>query len=153
MLGAQWGKIAEIALEFGFVRPFSDYVEQNGVQRVKSLPKGKYNPDEVWLSGPELSVEGLKREKQSVRIGLLWAASGDTNHPVAEMIRMLHLDPNLWCNQIPMQLKAINQLRNRFVHPNEIANADDVHELRSILVTGGLLFNLGQAMHTARQAR
>lgn len=154
MLGAQWGKIAEIALEYGFLRPFSKFVDQNGVTSVKALPGGKRrDANAQWLRGPDLSLDGLKRTKQIVRIGLLWAASDDVNHPVAEMVNALGLDSDLWRNRIPGQLDAIRRVRNLFVHPDQIAEADDVARLRAILMTEGLLANLGQAMLYAQNAR
>jgi len=143
MLGAQWGKIAEVAYSSAILVPLSSFAEINGVAEVKALLQ---NGSSKLLARSDLTTKRSRNVDQALYIGLLRAARDDSSHPVAEMLRKLNLDPGLWFNRISMQLDTIRRMRNEHAHGVRIAGTEDVDQLRSILVTEGLLANLGQAM-------
>lgn len=151
MIGAQWGKVAEIAFQHSFVLPFSQYLDRHQISEVVTLPNGKNRPEKaISLIGPDLLPENLLKQKQNELVGFLWAASADHHHPVIDMLTEMKLDVNHWTRKVPCLLASVNKLRNQFVHPKESKTFEEVQQLRSILVTKGLLADMGQAMVNQR---
>jgi tetratricopeptide (TPR) repeat protein len=148
----QWGKVAEVALKQSLLLPLSEYVSRNGIGILTTLLKDRRNRvtrEEVNIheqaSQKELSLD-FRRS-----IGLLLAAKDDLHHPVVGLLDELHLDKAIWLNRIPVLLDTIRLLRNLAAHELGRTTPNDALQVRSFLVTGGLLAHFGDALE--RSAR
>lgn len=144
----QWGKVAELLLNTGFLLPFAHYLDtiNHSSSILVDLPeKGdKFRTDQIDFPGNVTSwTARLKNIPYSKSLGLLFAAQRrPAKHVVNDFLQSLgakSAELDAWLTQVPEHLNLIREYRNNAAHNSNQYYLTDALEVRSVLYSRGLL--------------
>ena len=146
-LTAYWGKIGEVALRQCFLTPLAAYLNRNAVTgqvKIRPFQKSRFTVNEwlVYRGDWQEMLPGVKFYKID---GLLFAAALDDQHMIHKFFNQYKIDNATWTGKLPYLIAELRELRNEAAHDLNGTTRASADQARAVLVTKGLLSEIGTA--------
>ncbi len=137
------GRLCEHAIKLSFVQHFAAYLEVN--KHASSLKL--VNNESLAMHKAHQTWSDHLMECMFSKIEKLIPMAQVSEHPVANFMDANGIDKSTWATKQYLLITQVKELRNRATHdPNRQFSVAELKEIRAILWTRGLLYEVGELL-------